>query len=125
MTSQSHRSLSIVLLVTGVAFLLLYPVTILLPGSWMWEPRQPEYEQMIIGVYAVLGIFAIIAARNPEKHLSLIWFIAASNIVHGAIMLVQALLDPADRANLLGDVPALIILGTIIAVLAPKKLAAS
>jgi hypothetical protein len=108
--------------VTGVAFVLLYPITILLPESWMWEPRQHEYEQMIIGVYFVLGIFAIIAARNPAEHLSLIWFIAASNIVHGGIMLVQAVVDPAERPNLYGDVPALIVTGVLIAILTPKRL---
>lgn len=122
MISSTHRALSIVLLITGIAFILLYPVTLLMPAAWMWEPRQYEYEQMIIGVYFVLGVFAIIAARAPEQHLSLVWFIAISNLVHGLIMFAQALVDPVERANLYGDVPALIILGLIIAVLAPKRL---
>ena len=29
------------------------------PSGWGWEPRQPEYEQMIMGVYATLGIFLV------------------------------------------------------------------
>jgi hypothetical protein len=124
MISSTNPILSVVLIVTGVAFLLLYPVTMLFPASWMWEPRQYEYEQMLIGVYFVLGIFAIIAAAKPLKHLSLIWFIAVSNVVHGGIMLVQALIDPVEYPNLYGDVPALIVSGVLIAILAPKRLAA-
>jgi uncharacterized membrane protein len=120
--SESHRGLSIVLLVTGLAFLVLYPAMMLMPGLWTWEPRQHEYEQMIVGVYFVLGIFTVVAARAPTRHLSLIWFVAVSNVVHGAIMLVQALVDPADRVNLMGDVPALIASGLAIAWLAPKRL---
>ncbi len=119
------RLLSIVLALTGIAFLLLYPVTMLLPDSWMWEPRQPEYEQMIIGVYFVMGVFALIAARAPEKHLALIWFIAISNLVHGGIMFIQAMADPTEYPNLYGDIPALIITGLLIALFAPKRLTAA
>lgn len=122
MSGSSHRLLSILLLLTGIAFVLLYPVTMLLPESWMWEPRQPEYEQMIVGVYFVLGIFTIIAAFNPMKHLSLIWFVAVSNIVHGSIMFAQAMADPSEFPNLHGDIPALLVTGILIAVLTPKRL---
>ena len=115
---MSDRPLRIALIVVGLIFLVgLYPLTVLWPGGFMWEPRQPEYEQMIIGVYAVLGIFLLIASRDPMKHKSLIWFTAWSSIVHGGIMLVQALRDSAEKANLMGDVPALILIGLILAVL--------
>lgn len=122
-TAPSHTLLSAVLVLTGIAFIGLYGMTVLFPGSWMWEPRQYEYEQMIIGIYAVLGIFLLLAARAPEKHLSLIWFAAVSSVVHGLVMLVQALMDPAERANLYGDVPFLILIGIVLAVLTPKRLA--
>lgn len=58
------------------------------PAGWGWEPRQPEYEQMIMGIYATLGVFLIFSARNPMEHLSLIWFTICSCFVHGGIMLV-------------------------------------
>lgn len=124
MADASHRALSTVLLLTGIAFLALYPLGALLPSSWWWEPRQSDYEQMFVGVYFVVGVFAILASRQPLKHLSLIWFISISSIVHGAIMLLQALADPADRANLAGDVPALLVVGVLLAVLTPKRLTA-
>ena len=83
----------------------------------MWEPRQAEYEQMIIGVYAVLGIFLIIASRDPAANRSLIWFTVWSSLIHGLIMLAQALRDPVERPNLMGDVPALILIAVVLAVL--------
>jgi uncharacterized protein DUF6632 len=113
-----HRWLSIVLLVTGIAFILAPALIIAFPDSWSWEPRQHEYEQMIQGIYFVLGTFAVAVARAPMPHMSLIWFIAVSNIVHGGIMLVQAMVDPAEHANFHGDIPALIVSGMLIGWLA-------
>lgn len=115
------RALRIVLVLTGIAFALGVPVlTWVWPDAWMWEPRQVEYEQMIVGVYVTLGIFVLLAARDPLRHLSLIWFTAWSSLVHGCIMAVQALTDPADRANLVGDVPALLLIGIALAILTPR-----
>ena len=91
------------------------------PSGWSWEPRQPEYEQMIMGVYATLGVFLIRAARDPLAHRSLIQFTIASSIVHAAIMAAQALVDPTERANLLGDVPALFLVAGVLWYLLPKQ----
>ncbi|MFW6027417.1 MAG: DUF6632 domain-containing protein [bacterium] len=118
-----RKLLSLVLVLAGIAFIAVYGLMSVFPESWGWEPRQYEYEQMIAGVYAVLGVFLLIAARRPEKHLSLIWFAAVSSLVHGFIMLVQALVDPVETPNLYGDIPALILVGLILAALAPKRLA--
>jgi hypothetical protein len=90
------------------------------PAGWAWEPRQTEYEQMIAGVYATLGVFLFLAARNPLEHLSLIRFTIWSSIVHAAIMAVQAGHDHGERANLIGDVPALFALAFVLWWLLPK-----
>ena len=45
---------------------------------------------MIVGVYATLGVFLLLAARNPQAHRSLIWFTVWSSVVHGGIMAVQS-----------------------------------
>jgi hypothetical protein len=82
------------------------PAYALWPSGWVWLPRQHEYEQMMIGVYATLGIFLIWASRQPEAHLSLIWFTFWSSLVHGIIMGAQALLDPREHGHLVGDVAA-------------------
>ncbi len=119
MAIGSQRStLSIVLTVVGVIFIVgLYPLTVVWPAGFMWEPRQAEYEQMILLTFAVLGVFLLRASRNPTEHTSLIAFAAWSSLAHGLLMAWQALNDPAESANLIGDVPALILIGVVLLVL--------
>jgi len=120
--ANKAKYLSIALYVFGAIFVVgIYAMMQLMPASWSWEPRQPEYEQMIMGVYAVLGIFMIRAASNPSAHLSLIWFAIWSSLVHGLIMLVQALRDSTEIPNLYGDIPALLLVGVVLWILMPKK----
>ena len=116
--ANGRSPLSIVLIVVGLIFLVgLYPLTVFWPAGFMWEPRQAEYEQMILITFAVLGLFLLKASRNPAEHGSLIAFAAWSSIAHGALMAYQALNDPAESANLIGDVPALILIGIVLLVL--------
>ncbi len=116
------RYLSISLRIFGVIFIfgLFLMMEFIFTSGWSWEPRQSEYEQMIMGVYAVLGVFLLIAARNPQEHRSLILFTVWSSVVHGAIMLVQALVDDGERANLVGDIPALFLVAIVLWWLLPK-----
>lgn len=118
-----ERALKVVLLVVGLIFLFaVYPLMMYLwPSGWRWQPNQPEYEQMILGVYATLGIFLLVASRNPSGNRSLISFTAWSSLVHAAIMAVQAFRNASERGHLLGDVPALVIVGVALIVLAPGK----
>ncbi|MCB1111505.1 MAG: hypothetical protein H7A37_02555 [Chlamydiales bacterium] len=114
--------LKIALMLIGLFFIFgIFPAMYFLPESWAWSPHQPEYEQMIIGVYATLGVFLLLAARNPMENRSLIWFTVWSSIVHGGIMLVQAVADVNERANLHGDIPALLLVGLILGLLMPRK----
>lgn len=112
-----------VLVVVGLIFLFgVYPLMMYLwPRGWRWQPNQPEYEQMILGVYATLGIFLLLASRNPSANRSLIAFTAWSSLVHAAIMTVQAFRNPSEHGHLLGDIPALLIVGMALIVLAPAK----
>ena len=114
--------LRIALVVTGLTFIFgIYTLGILWPSGWVWGQGHPQhYLMMIIGVYATLGVFLIIASRNPYAHKSLIWFTVWSSAVHAAIMGVQALSDTAERGHLVGDVPALILVAIILAVLMPR-----
>jgi len=69
------KFLKVALIVYGLIYVFgVYALMAVWPAGWSWEPRQPEYEQMIVGVYAVLGIFLLRASRDPLEHLSLIWF---------------------------------------------------
>jgi uncharacterized protein DUF6632 len=98
-----------------------YPLTIYWPSGWAWHVGgQSLYLQMIIGIYATLGVFLMIAAKNPLEHLSLIWFAVWSSIVHGGIMAVQSIVYPQHRGHLLGDVPVLLIAAAVFAWLTPR-----
>jgi hypothetical protein len=88
--------------------------------GFAWEPAQSEYEQMIMGIYITLGVFLILAARDPLANRSLIWFTVWSSIAHGGIMLVQALVDDTERMNLLGDVPALFVVAVVLGLPMPR-----
>src|SRR5215475_13002756 len=118
-----ESALKIVLILVGLIFLIgVYPLMMFLwPSGWRWQPNQPEYEQMILGVYATLGIFLLLASRNPAAHRSLIAFTAWSSLVHAGIMAVQALQNAGEHGHLLGDVPALVIVGVALLALAPAK----
>jgi peptidoglycan/LPS O-acetylase OafA/YrhL len=117
-SSGQDKALRIALIVVGVIYLFaLYPLTLVWPDGFMWEPRQTEYEQMILITFAVLGIFLLLASREPSKYRSLIGFAAWSSLAHGLVMLVQALRDPMERANLYGDIPALVVVGVVLLVL--------
>lgn len=121
--TQNVNYLKVATFLVGVTFLFcLYPLMMYWPSGWKWLPSQPEYEQMILGVYATLGFFLMRASRNPLKNLSLIWFTAWSSLVHGGIMAYQALKDPHETGHLFGDVPALIIVFIVFVWLAPWKL---
>jgi len=115
--------LKVFLVVFGVIFIVGVPAMMMWiwPSGWSWEPRQPEYEQMIMGVYATLGVFLIRAARDPNAHLSLIWFTIWSSIVHAGIMAAQAIVDTTERINLLGDIPALFLVAFVLWFLLPKS----
>ena len=98
-----------------------YPLTVFWPSGWAWQPPQPMYLQMIIGVYAVLGIFLLRAARDPLQHLSLIWFTVWSSVVHAGVMAYHAAMDPAQRGHFVGDVPALLLMAVVLGVLTPRE----
>ena len=116
--SPALRTLRGTLIVLGLTFILgIYPLTQLWPAGWAWTPAQPEYLQMILAIYATLGVFLLRAARDPLKHLSLIWFTVWSSVAHGLVMAVQALRDPTERGHLPGDVLVLLVVAVVLGLL--------
>jgi hypothetical protein len=114
------------LVLFGAGFLLIYPLSIFWPSGWAWHqgaPYESQYFMMIIGVYATLGVFLILASRNPRANLSLIWFTIWSSLVHAGIMGVQSVTGGGHMGHLLGDVPALVLIAAVLAILvsAPRK----
>ena len=115
--------LRIALVVFGLTFIFgIYSMGIVWPSGWVWGQGQGQhYLTMIIGVYATLGVFLLIAARDPEAHRSIIWFTVWSSVVHGGIMTIQALGDPMERGHLWGDVPALFLVAIILGALMARS----
>jgi hypothetical protein len=97
-----------------------YPLTVFWPSGWAWSSGRSEYLEMIIAIYATLGVFLLIASRNPHQHVGVVSFAIWSSIVHGAVMAVQSLQNPMHLHHLYGDVPALFIIAAILAFLSPK-----
>ena len=110
------------LLMVGFIFLVtIYPLTILWPSGWSWHTGQSHYLQMILGIYATLGAFLLVASRKPLAHLSLIWFTVWSSVVHAAIMAVQSVANPEHMGHLWGDVLALFVVAGLLAFLTPRS----
>jgi hypothetical protein len=115
-----YKLLQLALAVFGIIFMLVYPLAVVWPSGWAWHhgaPYTSQYFVMIVGIYATLGVFLINAARKPEANLSLIWFVVWSSVVHAVIMAVQSFGDGHHMGHLWGDVPALLLVAIVLAVL--------
>jgi hypothetical protein len=123
------KYLRVALRAVGLIFIVgIYSLIVIWPSGWSWHSgpshHLPHYLQMILGVYATLGIFLLIASRDPLANLSLIWFTVWSTVVHAGIMAAQALANPEHIAHLWGDVPALLVVAAVLALLTPRTAAA-
>jgi hypothetical protein len=113
--------LRIALIVIGLMCFALYPLGLVWPSGWTWGHDHSHYLMMIIGVYATLGVFLLMAARDPDTHRDIIWFTIWSSIVHAAIMAVQSISDAGERGHLIGDVPALALIAIVLGALMPPR----
>ncbi len=113
---RRERALKIVLVLVGLLFSAgVYPLTMSL---WKWNGS--EFAPMMLSLYVTLGIFLLLATRNPSGNRSLIAFTAWSSFAHGAVMAAQAFQNRIERGELLG-VAALVIIGVALIALAPAK----
>lgn len=124
------KYLRVALRAVGVIFIVgIYSLIVIWPSGWSWHSGQshhlPHYLQMILGVYATLGVFLLIASRDPLANLSLIWFTVWSSVVHAGIMAAQALTNPEQIGHLWGDVPALLVVAAVLALLTPRAATAA
>jgi hypothetical protein len=124
--TQKDKLLRFALTLFGVIFCLIYPVGMVWPSGWVWHGGHGQYYlQMICGVYAVLGIFLIAAARDPYSNRSLISFTIWSSVVHAGIMAAQVFYDSHELGHLVGDVPALLLVAVVLWSLSPADRARS
>ncbi len=110
---KRERALKFVLIIVGLLFLAsVYPLIVFI--------RQEPALAMMLSLYVTLGVFLILAARNPSEHRSLIAFTAWSSLAHAALMGFQAGCHMIRRGELIG-VALLAIIGVVLIALAPPK----
>lgn len=117
------KFLKIALVLIGIIFTIgIWPLTQLWPSGWAWHLEgRSYYLEMILSIYFTLGVFLLIASKNPLEHRSLIWFTVWSSIAHGGVMAWQSFDGEHNMGHLLGDVPALFIVAAVLWFLMPKK----
>src|SRR5216683_4866218 len=113
-----ERALKILLVLVGLLFSAgIYPLTLSL-----WKMNQSDYgDEMMLSLYFALGIFLLMAVRNPSANSSLIAFAAWSSFAHGAVMAVLAFQIRSERGELLVAVAVLVAIGVALIALAPAK----
>src|ERR1035438_7917632 len=112
-TMWRARALKVVLVLVGLLFsALVYPLTMFV--------RQAPALAMMLSLYVTLGIFLLLAARNPSEHRSLIAFTAWSSFAHAVLMAGQAFANLIARGELIGSV-VLVVIGIAFIALAPAK----
>ena len=117
-----ERALKILLVLVGLLFVAgLYP---LLPSLGNVHSDVSSGDKMMLSIYVTLGVFLLLAVRNPAAHRSLIAFTAWSSFAHGAVMTIMAFQIPKERTSLLIAVGVLAFIGVALLALAPAKPAA-
>ena len=109
-----ERALKVVLVVVGLLFVATaYPMVVL---------RQDEALQMMLSLYVTLGVFLLLAARNPAAYRSVIAFAAWSSFAHAAVMSMQGVYDVAERVHFLIGSAMFVLIGAALLALSPVKL---
>ena len=119
-TSKRERALQVVLVVFGLGtaganiFALVNSLLALRPTGGTTAP-------MFYTILAALGVFLVLAARNPSAHRSLIAYTVWSSFAHAAVMTLMAIQLPTKRGELLAGVAVAVVSATLLFVLAPRK----
>src|ERR1700756_4066959 len=110
---RRERALKVVLVLVGLLFTaMVYPLVLFV--------KQEPALAMMMSLYVTLGIFLLLASRNPSAHRSLIAFAAWSSFAHAAVMSFQALLNMIARRELIGSA-VFAVIGIALVALAPAK----
>jgi hypothetical protein len=110
---KRERALKIVLMLVGLLFTtMIYPLVLFV--------KQEPALAMMMSLYVTLGVFLIMAARNPSANRSLIAFTAWSSFVHAMLMAGQAFAGLIARGELIGSA-VLFVIGVTLLALAPGK----
>jgi len=114
------KALRILLVLLGLLFTAgLYPlVTSIRDG---WHANKEDALPMMLSLYITLGIFLLLAARNPSLNRSVISFAAWSSFAHGGVMAIMSTHLPNERGDLLVAAAVFGVIGAVLLALAPRK----
>ena len=114
-----ERALRVLLVLVGLLFVAgVYPLTASLLKA---ETGEASGDNMMLSLYITLGVFVLLAVRNPSANRSLIAFTAWSSFAHAAVMVVQAIRDAGERGHLLAGVALFGVIGVALLAVAPAK----
>jgi hypothetical protein len=107
-----------VVLVVGLFFVAgLIPIVM-----YLWHPgNEPPGDTMMLSLYVALGIFLLLAARDPTAYRSLIAYAGWANIAHAAVMTLMAIHPGSDRSGLLTGAGLFTPIGVLLIVLTPAR----
>jgi len=113
------RALKVVLVLVGLLFSAgIYPATMAL---WHPSPSNDMGDTMMMSLYFTLGVFLLIAVRNPPANRSLIAFAAWSSFAHGTVMALLGLQNASLRSGFLTASTILAVIAVLLILLAPAK----
>jgi multidrug transporter EmrE-like cation transporter len=108
------------LLLVGLLFSAgIYPLVTSVRSGW--EANKEDASPMFLSLYVTLGIFLLLAARNPSANRSVIAYAAWSSFAHAAVMAVMAVHLANERRGLLLAGAVFSISGAALVALAPAK----
>jgi hypothetical protein len=117
-TMWRERALKIVLVLVGLLFTAgVYPLI----GSLLHPADSDTGDTMMLSLYVTLGVFLLIAVRNPSAHRSVIAFAAWSSFAHAVAMSILGLEIPNQKVGFLVGSAVLVVIGVTLSALNPAK----
>ena len=115
-----ERALKVVLVLVGLLFCAgVYPLITSVRSGW--QANKEDSLPMGLSLYVMMGIFLLLAARNPSANRGVIVFAAWLNIAHAAVMAVMAVHLPNERQDLLIAAAVFGVIGAALILLVPAK----
>ena len=111
---MQEKALKVAMVIIGLLFVATaYPLVFLV--------RSEPTLQMMLSIYVTLGVFLLLAVRNPSANRSLVAFAAWSSLAHAGVMAVQSIFDLSERVHLLLGVAAFAVFGLVLLILTPGR----
>ena len=115
-----ERTLRIVLVLVGLIFVAgVYPLITSVRSGWQANKEDPL--PMGLSLYVMIGVFLLVAARNPVANRGVIVFAGWLNIAHAAVMMIMAVHLPNEREDMLIASAIFAGIGVILILLPPPQ----